>query len=164
MLELLRDGPSTASKLARALGESSGATSYHLRALAKADLVEEEPGRGNGRERWWRRRSDMLLIPTSKEDPELRAAGTRLLSVYLDRDEEALRRYLRGESELDETWVAAKFIGGWHAWATPEEVDELGQRLAALIDEFRGAERRDAAGARQIYVTFRAIPWLEPAE
>jgi DNA-binding transcriptional ArsR family regulator len=164
MLELLRDGPSTASKLARALGESSGATSYHLRALAKAELVGEEPGRGNGRERWWRRRSDMLLIPTSKEDPELRAAGTRLLSVYLDRDEEALRRYLRGESDLDETWVAAKFIGGWHAWATPEEVDELGQRIAALIDEFRGPERSGATGARQIYVTFRAIPWLEPAE
>jgi len=30
----------------------------------------------------------------------LRAAGARLLSVYLDRDEEALRRYLRGEPEL----------------------------------------------------------------
>jgi DNA-binding transcriptional ArsR family regulator len=164
MLELLRDGPSTASRLARALGESSGATSYHLRALAKAALVEEEPGRGNGRERWWRRRSDMLLIPTSKENPELRAAGTRLLSVYLDRDEEALRRYLRGESGLDETWVAAKFIGGWHAWATPEEVDELGQRIAGLIDEFRGPERRGTAGTRQIYVTFRAIPWLEQAE
>jgi hypothetical protein len=106
----------------------------------------------------------MLMIPTSKEDPDLRAAGTRLLGVYVDRDEEALRRYLRGESELDETWIAAKFIGGWHAWATPEEVDALGERIAALVDEFRGPERSRASGASQVYVTFRAIPWLEPAE
>jgi DNA-binding transcriptional ArsR family regulator len=34
MLESLSDGPATASMLARELGESSGATSYHLRALA----------------------------------------------------------------------------------------------------------------------------------
>ena len=36
MLEILAEGPSTASKLAERLGESSGATSYHLRELAKA--------------------------------------------------------------------------------------------------------------------------------
>ena len=34
MLESLADAPATASMLARELGESSGATSYHLRALA----------------------------------------------------------------------------------------------------------------------------------
>ena len=38
MLESLQDGPATASMLARELGESSGATSYHLRALAAAGL------------------------------------------------------------------------------------------------------------------------------
>jgi len=162
MLELLREGPSTASRLARALGESSGATSYHLRALAKADLVEEEPERKNGRERWWRRRSNLILVPTSKEDPDLKAAGSRLLSVYLDRDEDAMRRYLGGEAQLDEDWVAAKFVGGWHAWATPDEVDALGERIMALIDEFRGAERMRSPETRQIYVTFRAVPWLEP--
>ena len=42
MLEVLREGPATASALGRRLGESSGATSYHLRALAKAGVVEED--------------------------------------------------------------------------------------------------------------------------
>ena len=51
MLELLRMGPSTASMLAREAGESSGATSYHLRELAKAGFVEEDPERGNARDR-----------------------------------------------------------------------------------------------------------------
>jgi DNA-binding transcriptional ArsR family regulator len=55
MLESLQDGPATASMLARELGESSGATSYHLRALAAAGLVVEDLERRKGRERWWTR-------------------------------------------------------------------------------------------------------------
>src|SRR3954453_5944861 len=48
-------GPQTASSLAERLGESSGSTSYHLRALAKHDLIREATDRGTGRERWWKR-------------------------------------------------------------------------------------------------------------
>ena len=55
MLESLHDGPATASMLARELGESSGATSYHLRALAAAGLIVEDLDRRKGRERWWKR-------------------------------------------------------------------------------------------------------------
>src|SRR4051812_14770407 len=41
LLGLLRlDGPATASRLARVVGESSGATSYHLRQLAAYGFVE----------------------------------------------------------------------------------------------------------------------------
>ena len=50
-------GPQTASSLAERLGESSGSTSYHLRALAKHDLIREADDRGTGRERWWERPS-----------------------------------------------------------------------------------------------------------
>jgi AcrR family transcriptional regulator len=53
LLRLLQTGgPSTATKLAAATGESSGLTSYHLRQLAAAGLVLED--RHDGRERWWR--------------------------------------------------------------------------------------------------------------
>ena len=61
MLEVLREGPATASALGRRLGESSGATSYHLRALAKAGVVEEDE-RGSKRERWWRRVDSFTLV------------------------------------------------------------------------------------------------------
>ncbi|MBW8766480.1 MAG: helix-turn-helix transcriptional regulator, partial [Geodermatophilales bacterium] len=57
LLAALRmDGPSTATHLAERLGESSGSTSYHLRQLAAFGFVEEVPGEGDGRERWWRAR------------------------------------------------------------------------------------------------------------
>jgi len=54
MNELSDFGPATASMLAERLGESSGATSYHLRQLAKHDIIVEDTERGSGRERWWR--------------------------------------------------------------------------------------------------------------
>lgn len=47
-------GPATASQLARAMDESSGQTSYHLRQLERHGLVAEDPTRGTARERWWR--------------------------------------------------------------------------------------------------------------
>jgi DNA-binding transcriptional ArsR family regulator len=56
LLGLLREGgPSTATKLAERLGQSSGATSYHLRQLAAYGfVVEDEDAGAAGRERWWR--------------------------------------------------------------------------------------------------------------
>jgi DNA-binding transcriptional ArsR family regulator len=65
-------GAATASGLADALGESSGATSYHLRQLEKHGFAREVEGRGTGRERWWERTPggislspEMLGIPVS---------------------------------------------------------------------------------------------------
>src|SRR5918992_3582531 len=40
--------------LAARHGESTGATSYHLRMLARYGFVEDDPGHDSGRERWWR--------------------------------------------------------------------------------------------------------------
>ena len=51
---LRKDGPATASELARRLGESSGSTSYHLRQLARFGFVEEAAERNRGRTKHWR--------------------------------------------------------------------------------------------------------------
>ena len=44
----------TATTIAEALGENTGTTSYHLRVLADAGVIEEVAERAHGRERWWR--------------------------------------------------------------------------------------------------------------
>src|SRR5689334_9068168 len=51
---LRKEGPATATALAQRTGTNSGQTSYHLRQLAEAGLVEDDTERSNGRDRWWR--------------------------------------------------------------------------------------------------------------
>jgi predicted ArsR family transcriptional regulator len=48
---LAMHGPATSASLARALGLNTGATSYHLRELAKHGFVEDVPEKAHGRER-----------------------------------------------------------------------------------------------------------------
>lgn len=57
ILSVLQDeARATATTLAARLSETSGATSYHLRQLARRGLIEEVPAAG--RERWWRLAAD----------------------------------------------------------------------------------------------------------
>ena len=157
LLEVLREGPATASQLARRLGETSGATSYHLRVLAKAGLIDEDAERGTGRDRWWRRQEEMVLVTSSPAaEPEYEAAIARLQEVFLERDERALARFYAHPPESE--WVTPAFIGGWTIYATPEEVEELSQTIVGMIDRLRRGEGARPEGARLVYVTWRALP------
>jgi DNA-binding transcriptional ArsR family regulator len=161
ILERLREGASTASRLARDLGESSGSTSYHLRALARTGLIEEEPRRGRGRERWWRRSAPLLVIPTESEDPEGRAAEARIWNLMTARDERALQHFIASEPTLDQEWRSASFIGSWNLYLTPGEADRLGRQVLGLVDEIWRSADDLPEGARRCLVSFRALPLLE---
>ena len=99
-------GPQTASSLAERLGESSGATSYHLRALAKHDLIREVEGRGTARERWWERPRGAVSISSeeSLRTPSGRAASQIVVTeTYRQRHEQLMRfidESLRDEGEI----------------------------------------------------------------
>jgi DNA-binding transcriptional ArsR family regulator len=159
LLEVLREGPATASQLGRALGESSGATSYHLRVLAKHGLVEDDGARNRGRERPWRRAEEQMTIvaPSPAEEPEHDAAMARLREVFLERDEHALASYFAHAAESG-PWAEEAFIGGWTVYATPTEIGELTRTLLEAIDPLRRAPDERPSGARRVYVTWRALP------
>jgi DNA-binding transcriptional ArsR family regulator len=157
ILGLLVEGPATASMLARRLGESSGTTSYHLRVLARAGAVVEEPELGTRRERWWRRPDPFVLIPTD-DDLEGRAITARMLGLFFARDEEARRRLVT--RDVGAAWRAGAFVGNWFLELTPDEADALAERLASLVQELRG--RSDATpGADRALVSVSVLPWLE---
>jgi DNA-binding transcriptional ArsR family regulator len=157
ILELLAEGPSTASELARRLHESRGSTSYHLRMLARAGAVVEDPDRGTKRERWWRRPESPQLLPTDA-DVEGRAISARMLSMIFARDDEARRRFITHDVEA--AWHEHAYAGNWVVELSPEEADELGQQLASIVMALR--RRRDAsANAVPVLVSVSALPWLE---
>ena len=156
IMELLRDGPATASQLARQLGESSGTTSYHLRLLARAGAIEEDRERGTRRERWWRRPESGVLAP-SAADREGRAVTAQLFTVFFDRDQEARRRFVT--RDVSDEWHRAAFAGNWFVALTPEAAAELGTRLFELVDEYRG-RAADETAARAL-VSVSILPWLD---
>jgi DNA-binding transcriptional ArsR family regulator len=166
MLDSLRDGPATASMLARDLGESSGATSYHLRALEAAELVVEDLDRRKGRERWWMRNPARtgLISSLPADDAEYGAALALLESVILARDEEALNRYLPNREGFSEDWQETAFIGGWMAYATQAEVEELSQHVVDWLHARRRPGEERPSDAVLVYVTYRAMPQQPPTK
>jgi DNA-binding transcriptional ArsR family regulator len=166
LLEVLREGPATASQLGRALGESSGATSYHLRVLARAGMVEEEVERGGSRERWWRRPDEIVIVATSPGtgDAEYEAAASQLKAVFLERDEQAMERYLQVREGLDDGWDDATYIGNWRIEATAAEVAGLREAIIRLVDGLRRPTGARPEGTMAIHVTFRALPQELPPD
>lgn len=163
ILELLREGPATASMLGRELGESSGATSYHLRVLGSMGMIEELPDEGTRRERWWRRPDEVVLIDSARAgDPEYEAAGARMYEMFLARDEQAFERWLGVRERLPVELREAAFVGGFTLYGTEDELQELTREAVALFDRYRrpAAERPD--GAVKAYVTFRVLPQDAP--
>jgi DNA-binding transcriptional ArsR family regulator len=161
ILDALRtDGPSTASRLAVALGESSGATSYHLRVLADAGVIEELPERGSGRERWWRRTTP-LYMPTDAEDPAGRAVELAARAMHLDREEEASRRFVDHYDDLPVEWRRASFTGTTVAYLTPDELLAFGLEYLERIEQLGQREGPRPPDARRVIVALRGIPWID---
>ena len=141
---LTQRGPATASQLAEQLGESSGATSYHLRQLAKHGFIEEVPGRGSGRERWWQRVPGGITIEgfEYRQRADTRdAALTVGREIQRVRDERRQRWLAEGGERWSKDWVQATLDSDAHLILTSDELAELQRTLIATVTEY--AERSD---------------------
>jgi len=165
LLQVLHaEGPATASQLGRRLGESSGATSYHLRALHRAGMVEEAEQR-NARERWWRRTSERVLVPnsvppdaTETERAELQAAHAQIESIFVDRDETALHRWMELRYDLPLEWQDAQWIGNFRMWGTAAEIRDFVTAVLDLADPLRKAPEPANSDRQEVHFTFRVLP------
>ncbi|HQX35558.1 MAG TPA: helix-turn-helix domain-containing protein [Microbacteriaceae bacterium] len=159
-------GPQTASSLAARLGESSGSTSYHLRALAKHDLIREAEGRGSGRERWWERPPGSVTFanPEVLQTPSGRAASQIVMTEYFRRRHEQLMHYIdESFAEGSSEWVEGSLLSTATARLTEAQAAALGEKIQALID---GAveQYRDQQGEGVRPVTLRADIFPLPTE
>lgn len=131
-------GPQTASSLAALVGETSGSTSYHLRALAAHDLIREVEGRGTARERWWERPKGRIDLPGPDEQmsPANRAAAQIVTSEFFRLRHETLMQYLnRPESEVPEGWRDVGITVTTHLDVTPAQAMALRQEMEDLIEQ-----------------------------
>jgi len=147
LLGLLRsEGPSTASKLGQRLGESSGSTSYHLRRLAALGFVEEVPGQGTARERWWRARHRSTRWQT--DDVVDQPGGREVVEEFTHLSLSIQRRMMAAHAEqresLEPEWRDATSLNDWGLHLSPAAARELAEELNAVLQRWR-AEREDPA-------------------
>ncbi|MEV5982288.1 helix-turn-helix domain-containing protein [Streptomyces sp. NPDC052114] len=163
LLSSLRlEGPATASQLAARLGESSGATSYHLRQLAEYGFVEDDPERGKGRERWWRSahqgtRTDEDLI--RDRDPEVQGALSTLLYEYAAQRSQEVTTWIATRHEWSQEWDEAADTSDFTLTLTPALAAELSHRVGELIESYRAlAPDAGTPDAAQVRVHSHVFP------
>jgi DNA-binding transcriptional ArsR family regulator len=165
LLGLLREnGPSTASRLAVAVGTTSGATSYHLRQLAAAGfIVEDEGAEDDGRqprERWWRAAHRTTWFDTSSTigDPE----GEAATEVYLRSVIQAYSR--RMEAALDEwpslpEWRDTGTVSDWSFVMDPAMTTRMQNEIVDILERYRAEpELTTEDGRRPVTVQLQVFP------
>ena len=169
MYDLLADGgPATASQLAQQVGESSGTTSYHLRVLAKHGFIEDDPERGDRRDRWWRTRPGGYTLQGSTllQDP----ANDPALEVVVDRawrtSATQLRTWFASATRWDPTWLDATVSTTIRVEATPRELAALRDEVWEVLERHRArlTDREPPGDARRVVVQFHGFPLGEPPE
>jgi DNA-binding MarR family transcriptional regulator len=163
MLGILRAfGPATSTMLAERLGQSTGATSYHLRQLAAHGFVSEDEGRGTARERWWKAAHtgttfDSDLAEVAPEDSE--AYIRAIAATYA----ETVDRWLNEASTLDKSWRDVSTLSDWHLVLTKDEAHELHDAVMALAARFRSYTEADSApeGAETVVFQAQLLPFVD---
>ncbi|MFF5337319.1 ArsR/SmtB family transcription factor [Streptomyces sp. NPDC013181] len=166
-------GPATSAILARALGLNTGATSYHLRELARYGFVadtepqerEQEQGPSVRRERWWRAvPGDRRFPPPSRRTPEQRLVMDELNRTAYAADLALFERLqresaeaARNPAEADE-WADAFAYSRGALSLTPPEVRAFFEEYIALMNRYRRPGAEPAPGARTVHTRLLAFP------
>ncbi len=156
MRYLAAEGSGTSAELARALDLNTGATSYHLRELARHGFVEEVPEQAGGRRRRWRAvANDFRFPPRSDQDPELRSAVDEVTRLSFGADVDALMRWL---SEGSGEWADAVPYSRGTLRVTVEEFRAFFEEYIALVDKYARRHEVLPAGARAVATRLLAFP------
>ncbi|MEU3499816.1 winged helix-turn-helix domain-containing protein [Streptomyces hundungensis] len=167
---LRHDGPATASQLGDRLGESSGATSYHLRQLATHGFVEDDPARGKGRERWWKAVHNGTSFADdlhTSSDPEVRGAANLFLHEIAGIHTQELSTWLATMHDWPEPWSTSGDLSDFTLNLSPAQLHELNEKLHAVVESYRtlspGPDAPSDAEAAQVRVHLHSFPRGNPS-
>jgi len=158
-------GAATASGLAERFGESSGATSYHLRQLERHGFIRELEGKGTGRERWWERVPGALNIGSSAavETPAGHSAAQLIFREFLQTSNALLTDFAdRGHQVLPSEWMDTSVITTANARLTLEQMQTFVAAVNTAIDDYLVPYRgQQGEGTRAVQIHFNAFPVLD---
>lgn len=164
LLGLLRtDGPSTATRLGDRTDLNTGATSYHLRQLADAGLIVDDPDHSGGRERWWKAAHRYSHFDHRTLAPGDAPLGEAYLHVVAQAYGDRLRTAAATAATLPPDWQRAATMSDALLALTADEAAELQDELAALLERYRSASAGPVPpGTRRVAALIAVMPEGRP--
>lgn len=167
--ELSMYGPLTASGLGERLGESSGATSYHLRQLEKHGLVVEDTTKGSARERWWNRKPGSISIPDTSDFPAgsaERLASQLIEDEFLRGREAVMHEFMaNGDSVFHDEWLKLAVADTINLRLTPDQFQGLLNDIDVVLWKYIDAYKTTPSpGARPTQLQINAFPLVRGEE
>jgi DNA-binding MarR family transcriptional regulator len=154
---LQRHGAATSADLATEFGADRGATSYHLRQLARFGFIDEDTDRSSGRRKYWRAVPQDIRLPRRPAEPEIAAAADEVGRQWMERADRDLTAYLTAREAFGEFATAAMHSFGG-TMLTAEELAQFGEEYIAFLNRWYREPGRAAPGSRHISVVFHAFP------
>ena len=99
----------------------------------------------------------------AEERVELQAAHAQVESIILERDEQALERWLSLKYDLPLEWQDAGFIGSFRVWGTADEINDLVALVMAETAKLQRRPHERAVAARELNFTMRILPQTRDA-
>lgn len=158
---LQRHGSATSADLAVTFTADRGATSYHLRQLARFGFIEEDGARSAGRRRYWRAVPQDLRLPrrgaNADIDAEVGTAAQEIARLWRERAEGHLAGFLADPDAFGDFGTAAMHSFGGTT-LTAGELAEFAEEYIALLNRWRREPDQAPPGSRHITVLFNAFP------
>ncbi|MEV6195603.1 helix-turn-helix domain-containing protein [Streptomyces sp. NPDC051920] len=160
LTRLRRQGPATSAELAAEFSEDRGATSYHLRQLARFGFIEEDAARSAGRRKYWRAVPQDVRLPRHPTDPETAAAAEAVGRQWMASADRDLTTYLSHRESFGEFAAAAMHSFGGTT-LTAEELVQFGEEYIAFLSRWHREPDQASPGSRHVSVVFHAFPTPE---
>lgn len=167
LFRALQDGPATSTHLAKRVGGSTGTVSWHLRELARFGFIEDEPERGNGRERWWR-----VIVPGTTldirdegiaDDPVTLAAARWFARDSLRVQNARAEHWVATAESWPQEWIGASFLREDIVALTPAQLLALQRDIDEVIGRHRVPPGENPyPHARTVHLAMHAFPDGEP--
>lgn len=150
-------GPATASALGRALGESSGSTSYHLRQLERFGFIEPDPDQPSRREKVWRAAHTSTSFQLwDGAGPAEQAAFDTVVAVQVEHLLSGVRRRQVEAPVTPQPWNEAHLSSDIHLRLSAAGLRALQRRIVEAVDSAE-AEALDDPDARWVVLHLQSF-------
>lgn len=152
LTELRALGRATSADLARLLDTNTGVTSYHLRALAEAGLITDDPA-STGRRRYWRPATQERPLDVDEADPDDEASVEWLARDYAAHFGNKVQDWISTAGVWPDTWQQLCGLDDHLVIVTDTQLASLQHEMSELLEKYRRAGAGNPGAKRVTYYT-----------